>query len=175
MWQVFIGLAVLAPFPLAGEGWGGGANPQALASAHPSPVSNPASPLAEARSLPPSPARGEGKETQGEKLTVKNVRPTLCPLGPTRADANYLPGDVVHVTFDVGGFKLDDEGRYRLGARLVVEDPAGKAILTEDYGFTPARVGALAGGRSRFAFRYIIPPELPAATYKAKLQLTDPI
>jgi hypothetical protein len=107
------------------------------------------------------------------RLAVSNVRPTLCPLGPARADTNYLPGDVVHVTFNVSGLKLDNDGRYRVEARLVVEDAAGKAVATEEYGKIPARLGVLAGGKTRFAFRHLIPFDAPASTYKAKLQLND--
>jgi hypothetical protein len=106
-------------------------------------------------------------------LTVSATRATICPLGPTRPDTNYLPGDIVHVTFNVSGLKLDNDGRYRVAARLVVEDAAGKAVATEDYGTTPARLGALAGGKTRFAFRYLVLPNAPAGAYKAKLQLTD--
>src|SRR5262249_32936881 len=108
-----------------------------------------------------------------QKPTVTNVRPTIGALGPQRSDTNYLPGDVVHVTFDVAGLKLDDQGRYRVAPQLVIEDPAGKAIASEDYGSTPGRLGVLAGGRTRFAFRFPIPTDLASGTYKAKLQLAD--
>lgn len=113
-----------------------------------------------------------GQPTSG-RLAVSNIRPTLCPLGPPRADTTYLPTDVVHVTFDVSGLMLDAESRYRVTARLVVEDAAGKAVAAEDYGATPSRFGVLAGGRTRFAFHYVIPPDMPAGNYKAKLELTD--
>lgn len=109
------------------------------------------------------------------KLTVTKVRPTLVDLGPTRPDTGYLPGDVVHVTFDVAGFKLDEENRYRYSARLTVEDGAGKVIGTEDYGNGPARLGVIAGGKSRFAFRVAIPTDQAAGNYKAKLVLGDVI
>jgi hypothetical protein len=107
------------------------------------------------------------------KITVTKVRPTLVDLGPTRADASYLPGDVMHVTFDVSGFKLDNEGRYRFSAKLNVEDSAGKLLGSEDYGFSPARLGAIGGGKSRFSFRLAIPTDQGAGNYKAKLILGD--
>lgn len=107
------------------------------------------------------------------KLVVSNVRPTLVDLGPTRPDNNYLPGDLVHVTFDVAGFKLDEEGRYRFSAKLQVEDGAGKLMGSEDYGSSPARLGVLGNGKSRFSFRLPIPVDQPAGSYKAKLILTD--
>lgn len=111
-------------------------------------------------------------QTDG-KLTVSKVRPTLVDLGPVRSDASYLPGDIMHVTFDVAGFKLDEEGRYRFSAKLMVEDSAGKLIASEDYGSSPARLGVLAGGSSRFAFRLLIPTDQAAGNYKAKLVLGD--
>jgi hypothetical protein len=69
--------------------------------------------------------------------------------------------------------KLDGEERYRVAAKLVVEDTTGKMIATEDYGAIPPRMGILAGGKTRFAFRYLVPNELAAGSYKAKLFLTD--
>lgn len=126
--------------------------------------------------LPHHAASQSAGQTPGDgRLAVSNVRPTLCPLGPPRADNTYLPTDVVHVTFNVSGLKLDNDGRYRVAARLVIEDAAGKAVGGEDYGATPARLGVLAGGQSRFAFHYLVPPDAPPGSYKAKLQLTDVI
>lgn len=107
------------------------------------------------------------------KLVVSNVRPTLVDLGPTRPDNSYLPGDVVHVTFDVAGFKLDPEGRYRFSAKLQVEDAAGKLIGSEDYGSSPSRLGVIGNGKSRFAFRLPIPVDQAAGNYKAKLVISD--
>lgn len=107
------------------------------------------------------------------KLTASKVRPTLVDLGPTRPDASFLPGDMLHVTFDVAGFKLDEEGRYRYSAKLTVEDSAGKPIGSEDYGTSPARLGVLGNGKSRFAFHLPIPLDQPAGNYKAKLVMTD--
>ncbi len=109
------------------------------------------------------------------KLTVTKVRPTLVDLGPTRPDANYMPGDVMHVTFDVAGFTLDADGLYRYSAKLTVEDGAGKVIGMEDYGNGPARLGALAGGKSRFSFQLPIPADQATGSYKAKLVMTDVI
>lgn len=111
---------------------------------------------------------------QGEsKLSVTKVRPTLVDLGPTRADASYLPGDIMHVTFDAAGLQLDPEGRYRFSAKLTVEDGGGKVIGTEDYGNSPARLGVIGNGKSRFAFRVAIPNDQAAGSYKAKLVLGD--
>jgi len=109
------------------------------------------------------------------KIVISNIRPTLVSLGPTRPDNNYLPGDVLHVAFDAAGFKLDAEGRYCFSAKLQVEDGSGKLIGSEDYGNSPLRLGVLAGGKSRLAFRLPIPLDQPAGTYKAKLILGDVI
>jgi hypothetical protein len=112
-------------------------------------------------------------QTGDAKPAISNVHPTLGALGAVRPEAPYLPGDLVHVAFDVAGLKLDAEGRYRVAAKLTVEDAAGKTITTEDYGAIPPRLGILAGGKSRFAFRYLIPFDLQAGSYKAKLALID--
>jgi hypothetical protein len=107
------------------------------------------------------------------KLAISNVHPTIGALGAARNDNSYLPGDLVHVAFDVSGLKLDGEDRYRVGAKLTVEDATGKVVASEDYGAIPPRLGVLAGGKSRFAFRYLIPGDLAAGSYKARLLFTD--
>lgn len=109
------------------------------------------------------------------KLIITKVRPTLVDLGPARPDASYMPGDVMHVTFDVAGFKLDDSGLYRYSAKLTVEDGAGKVIGMEDYGNGPARLGAMGSGKSRFSFQLPISTDQAAGNYKAKLVMTDVI
>ncbi|MFT3880501.1 MAG: hypothetical protein QM703_12665 [Gemmatales bacterium] len=107
------------------------------------------------------------------KLIVSKVRPTLVDLGPIRPDTSYLPGDVMHVTFDVAGFSLDAEGLYKYSAKLSVEDSAGKVIGSEDYGNGPARLGALGNGKSRFSFQLPIPVDQAPGNYKAKLVMGD--
>lgn len=114
-----------------------------------------------------------GAPQADSRLTVSRIRPTLVDLGPARQDASYLPGDVMHVTFDAAGFKMDAEQRYRFSARLTIEDTGGKVIATEDYGNSPARLGVLGNGKSRFAFRVAIPADQAAGSYKAKLTLGD--
>ncbi|HQR07606.1 MAG TPA: hypothetical protein PLN21_12330 [Gemmatales bacterium] len=107
------------------------------------------------------------------KLIVSKVRPTLVDLGPARPDASYLPGDVMHVTFDVAGFALDPDGLYKYSAKLSVEDSAGKVIGSEDYGNGPARLGVLGNGKSRFSFQLPIPTDQAPGNYKAKLVMGD--
>jgi len=107
------------------------------------------------------------------KLTVTKIRPTLVDLGPVRPDANYMPGDVMHVTFDVAGFSLDADGLYKYSAKLSVEDSAGKVIGAEDYGNGPARLGVLGNGKSRFSFQLPIPADQTPGNYKAKLVMGD--
>lgn len=107
------------------------------------------------------------------KLIVTKVRPTLVDLGPTRPDASYLSGDVMHVTFDVAGFSLDTDGLYKYSAKLSIEDGAGKVIGMEDYGNGPARLGVLGNGKSRFSFQVPIPVDQAPGNYKAKLVMGD--
>ncbi|HQR42357.1 MAG TPA: hypothetical protein PLX97_06725 [Gemmatales bacterium] len=109
------------------------------------------------------------------KLTISKVRPTLVGLGPTRPDTDFQPGDVMHVTFDVAGFMLDTEGRYRYSAKVDVENSAGKLVFSEDYGSSPARLALLGNGKTRFAFHLPIPADQPSGNYKVRLTLTDTI
>ena len=87
------------------------------------------------------PPLGERPETTQEgKLSVANERLTYGHLGPTRPTAAYLPGDVIHLDFDVRNLKFDADGRAVLDeiqsiraqeAALAVKVKAPKEAATQ--------------------------------------------
>src|SRR5947209_13288743 len=42
-------------------------------------------------------------------LEFKNVRPSYGPLGATRHDTKCLPGDILFISYEISGLKLDDK------------------------------------------------------------------
>ena len=65
-------------------------------------------------------------------LQLANVRFTYGELGPTRAAAKFLPGDVVFVGFDIDGLTIGPDGLTKYTMGLEVTDAAGKAVLKQD-------------------------------------------
>jgi len=82
----------------------------------------------------------------GGKLELTNVRATYGALGGNRPDFTMLPGDLLHMAFDIVGLQPDAQGRLRYGTSLEVEDAKGKTIFKDDFGEVPAVIVNLLGG-----------------------------
>jgi len=80
-------------------------------------------------------------------LEFSNIRGTYGTFGPTRPDLKILPGEVLHLAFELGGLTADDAGRLRFAAKMSVKDPKGEAIYQEDLGELPPVVNVLGGGK----------------------------
>ncbi|HVL13504.1 MAG TPA: hypothetical protein VM529_13135 [Gemmata sp.] len=66
---------------------------------------------------------------QGGELKIANVRLTVGELGPPRASARFLPGDILFVGFDITGLSIEDNGIGRYRMSVEVTDSAGKSVL----------------------------------------------
>jgi hypothetical protein len=69
---------------------------------------------------------------QGGELKLTNVRLTIGELGPPRASAQFLPGDLVFVGFDINGLPIGDNGEATYRMSLEVFNAAGKSIYKQD-------------------------------------------
>jgi hypothetical protein len=69
--------------------------------------------------------------TPGQTGTLKltNVRLTVGELGPKRADAKFLPGDIVYIGFNITGLTIEKNGVGRYKMSLIVTDKSGKAVF----------------------------------------------
>ena len=77
--------------------------------------------------------RGARPETPKKgKLSVANERLTYGHLGPTRPTTVYLPGDVIHLDFEVRNLKFDVDGRAIYATTLEVAHAGGKIIFRKD-------------------------------------------
>jgi hypothetical protein len=55
-------------------------------------------------------------------LELKSLRAVYGPFGPARADSKFLPGDVLHVSFDILGVKVDAKtgmAKYNIAMELL--------------------------------------------------------
>jgi hypothetical protein len=68
---------------------------------------------------------------QAGKLTVNNDRLTYGHLGPTREVAEYLPGDVIHLLFEVEGLSFDANAKASYAIGLEIVDPKGTELLKQ--------------------------------------------
>lgn len=108
-----------------------------------------------------------------DALRIDQMRPTLGLLGPALpADHAFVPGDVVTVTFDVSGLKLDSEGRCRFTTAVQVEDSQGKVCYV-DTTESPT-VGCLQNvNRLRQAVQVTLGLDQAPGKYKMILTVTD--
>lgn len=67
-----------------------------------------------------------------QALELKNIRPSYGPLGATRLDSKFLPGDYLFITYDIDGLKLDDKNKASYVILLEVFDANAKAIFKKE-------------------------------------------
>jgi len=105
-------------------------------------------------------------------LAVNNVRFTYRDLGPTRTDGRFLPGDVVHIAFDIDGLRMTDDGKVVYSMGMEVLDKVGKAVFS-----APPSKSELVlplGGAKLPAHVYIaVDPTLPPGTYTCRVTVAD--
>jgi hypothetical protein len=110
---------------------------------------------------------------QAEQLQLKNPRFTYGILGQERKDSNFLPGDLVVLSFDIDGLKVKDDGsaRYSMGMQLFSQKK-GKNVFEQD----PQKlevVNSLGGSRQPvFALTNIL-PDMEPGDYTMKLTVND--
>lgn len=110
---------------------------------------------------------------QAGELKLANVRMTVGELGPPRASAKFLPGDVVFIGYEITGLPIGPDGvvKYRMG--MEVADGTGKPIFKQDprelEDFVPLR-GNVIPAR---AFITIGLDQDPG-TYTCKITVSDP-
>jgi hypothetical protein len=71
-------------------------------------------------------AQGQGQAAAQLRLT--NDRFAHGIVGATRADAKFLPGDIVFLVFDIEGLQVDDRGRSRYSTSLEFIGKGGKPV-----------------------------------------------
>jgi hypothetical protein len=122
---------------------------------------------------PFGPPIGELPETTQEgKLSVANERLTYGHLGPTRPTAVYLPGDVIHLDFEVRNLKFDVDGRAIYATTLEVVHADGKIMFRKDLPDTSA-VNNFGGDSLPCAAHLRIPLETAAGAYTLRVILRD--
>jgi hypothetical protein len=109
---------------------------------------------------------------QADSLNLTGARQTHGILGPVRTDNNLLPGDSLHVAFDVEGAAADSDGKLRYSTTTEVTDGQGKVVFRSP-GREQASVHVLGGNRIPAYARVDVGLEQPAGDYTLKVTATD--
>src|SRR5206468_1135134 len=105
-------------------------------------------------------------------LTLSQPRFTFGPAGLTRPDGNFLPGDVVYLSFDVAGLKFDDEAKANYSVAMEVSNGAGNALFRQKP--HASHVRNLLGGKSvPCSVQVQLPVEQEAGAYTIKVTIED--
>jgi hypothetical protein len=68
---------------------------------------------------------------QDGPLEIVNPRPTYGYLGAPRPKTGILPGDMIHVTFEIKNLKFDDNGKAAYSIAIEIRDEAGKIFFEQ--------------------------------------------
>lgn len=109
---------------------------------------------------------------QGGGLALVNISSTYGILGPTRTTTTLLPGDLLHVRFDIEGITIAKDGKVTYTMQQEVLNKAGKSM------FKPEAVNRvdqapLGGGRLPGHAFVSAGLDLPAGDYVMKMTVTD--
>lgn len=109
---------------------------------------------------------------QTGKLSVVNDRLTYGHLGPTRSDTKYLPGDAIHLLFEVEGMSFDANGKAAYAIGLEIVDGKGTELLKQQPRNATAQ-NYLGGNSLPCAANLQIPLESPPGTYTFRVNVID--
>jgi hypothetical protein len=108
----------------------------------------------------------------GSKLSVANQRLTYGHLGPARETNQFLPGDVIHLMYEVQGMTFDAKGKSTYSIGLALLDPKG-ADLLKQAPKTASTQNYLGGNSVPCAAHLRVPLETAAGEYVVKVTVTD--
>jgi len=106
-------------------------------------------------------------------VEIKNIRPCYGPpLGATRTNLKLVGGDVLFITYDIEGLKLDDKtGRVGYQTSLEVLDPQQKSVTKSDT--TNEAIPHLGGNCMPGDITIQTVPSQPTGKYTIRLTITD--
>jgi hypothetical protein len=109
---------------------------------------------------------------QTGKLSVTNERLTYGHLGPARTDGKYLPGDGIHLLFEVQNITFDANGKASYALGLELTDPKGGEVLNQKPRPSTA-MNYLGGSTLPCAVQFAIPVETAPGTYTLRATVID--
>jgi len=105
-------------------------------------------------------------------LELKNPRAVYGLFGPERTDKKFLPGDVLHLTFDIADIQVDPKtgmARYHIAIDLF----DGKGALTFNRGKNNEDALSLGGNQLPGLAEVLIGTDQPPGKYTLKVTVKD--
>jgi hypothetical protein len=93
-------------------------------------------------------ALGSAAAAEGDALKLSNVRLTYGMHGPTRPNANLVPGDSLCIACGIEGVSTDANGKFTYSMELEISDKTGKVIYKTS---TKPEEGTISLGGNRVA------------------------
>jgi hypothetical protein len=109
---------------------------------------------------------------QTGKLAVANDRLTYGHLGPARESAKYLPGDVIHLVFEVQNMTFDSDGKASYAVGLEILDGKGAELHKQKPRNATSR-NYLGGIILPCAANMQVPLETPPGNYTLRVSVID--
>lgn len=107
------------------------------------------------------------------QIKLTDIRLTVGDLGPTRKDAKFLPGDALHLRFDIDGLNITDEGVAKYMMETRVTDKNGKQIFKRDPE-ERTQIALLRGGTLPAAALLLIGLDMEPGNYTLDVTVEDP-
>lgn len=109
--------------------------------------------------------------SHADELTLKNLRLTDSEFGPVRADANYMPGEKVHILFDTVGLQKDGNAiKIKLSYSLTAPDGTSAGDFP---GKETVSIDPFARDYFRTYVAVLFPDEMPLGKYKIAVTIDD--
>lgn len=111
---------------------------------------------------------------QAGQLQLKNPRFTYGMFGQERKDSNYLPIDMVWLTFDIEGLQVkeDGSGRYSMAMKLK-NNKKNKYLFEQDPPQELAFTNSLGGTRQPVQVLTHVLPGMDPGDYTVEVHVTD--
>lgn len=109
-------------------------------------------------------------------LKLTNVRMTIGELGPARAAAPLLPGDVLFIAYDIEGISIDGEGVARYSMMMEVTNAAVRILPDPKEELKPRELSEflpLRGNKMPARAFITIGLDQPAGAYTVKMTVAD--
>jgi hypothetical protein len=107
-------------------------------------------------------------------LALTRVRSTHGLLGPERKDETLSPGDILFVSYDIEGVKVDGDGKVNYSTALELTDSTGKVVFKQDPKPNQAQISL--GGDSAPGYASLsVGLDTPAGDYQFKVTVKDTI
>jgi hypothetical protein len=107
-------------------------------------------------------------------LQLTNVRLTVGELGPPRASARVLPGEVLFIAYDIDGLTIDKSGVVKYTMGMEVQDAAGRPVFKQEPQELPETL-PLGGNKLPARVFITIGLDQPAGMYTCKVTITDTV